>query len=218
MRARIKESRGVIRRFGPIALLLALSVMATLAARDAAAVRTSVEHGDLVLLEGQPIFDRLWRLDTSLPYATDFFGIDDDLVYRHAIRKYAAEDRRQRGRFNFSTPGLKAEAQAALSIAEQSGLSAARRSRLANLQGVMSYDETLGNPLEASALAAEALEHFQRAAKIDPTNVEAKYNLEYLLRLVDPENEAARQRRFLPLDEEARSTPGGGGERRGQGY
>jgi hypothetical protein len=82
----------------------------------------------------------------------------------------------------------------------------------------MSYDETLGNPLEASGLAAEALEHFHRAVKIDPTNVDAKYNLEYLLRLVDPNQSPARQRRFLPLDEEARSTPGGGGERRGQGY
>jgi tetratricopeptide (TPR) repeat protein len=218
MRERIRDSRRIVGRFGPIALLLALSITATLAARDAAAVRTSVEHGDLVFLEGQPVYDRLWRLDTTLPYAADLFGINDDLLYRHAMRKYAAEDRRQRGRFNFSSPGLRAEAQAALSIAEQSDLSAARRSRLANLQGVMSYDETLGNPLDASGLAAEALEHFHRAAKIDPTNVDAKYNLEYLLRLVDPENEAARQRRFLPLDEEARSTPGGGGERRGQGY
>ena len=218
MRARIRDSRRVVRRFGPIAILLALSVIAALVARDAAAVRNSVERGDLVFLEGQPVYDRLWRLDTTLPYAADFFGINDDLLYRHAIRKYAAEDRRQRGRFNFSSPGLRAEAQAALSIAEQWKLSAARRSRLANLQGVMSYDETLGNPLEASGLAAEALEHFHRAVKIDPTNVDAKYNLEYLLRLVDPTPNPARQRRFLPLDEEARSTPGGGGERRGQGY
>jgi tetratricopeptide (TPR) repeat protein len=218
MSARIRESRRIIRRFGPIALLLALSVAATLAARDAAAVRSSVEHGDLVFLEGQPIYDPVWRLDTTLPYATDLFGINDDLLYRHALRKYAAEDRRQRGRFSFTSPGLRAEAQAALSIAEQSGLSAARRSTLANLQGMMSYGETLGNPLEASGLAEEALEHFHRAVKADPSNVEAKYNLEYLLRLVDPTSDPVQQRRFLPLDEDARSTPGGGGERRGQGY
>lgn len=214
----LERARGTIRTFGPIALLLALALTATLAARDAAAVRRSIEHGDLVFSEGQPVYDRLWRLETSLPYAADFLGLEDDLLYRHALRKYAAEDRRQRGRFNQSNPGLRAEAQAALSLAEKSNLSAARRSKLASLQGVISYDETLANPLDASALAAQALEAFHRAVKIDPTNVEAKYNLEYLLRLVDPNANPARQRQFVPADIEARSTPGGGGERRGQGY
>jgi hypothetical protein len=214
----VQRARGTIRTFGPIALLLVLALTATLAARDAAAVRRSIEHGDLVFLEGQPVYDRLWQLDTSLPYAADFFGLEDDLLYRHALRKYAAEDRRQRGRFNQSNPGLRAEAQAALSLAEKSNLSAARRSKLASLQGVISFDETLANPLDASALAAQALEAFHRAVKIDPTNVEAKYNLEYLLRLVDPNANPARQRRFVPADIEARSTPGAGGDRRGQGY
>jgi tetratricopeptide (TPR) repeat protein len=214
----MRPGRRLIQTFGPIAVLLALAVTASLVARDAAAVRRSMEHGDLVFLEGQPVYERLWSLETTLPYASDLFAIDDDLLYRHALRKYAAEDRRQRGRFNFSNPGLRAEAQAALSIAEQSQLSAARRSRLANLQGVISYDETLSNPLDASGLAAQALEHFTRAVKIDPTNVEAKYNLEYLLRLGDPDANPARQRAFVPADIEARSTPGGGGERRGEGY
>jgi tetratricopeptide (TPR) repeat protein len=215
---RIKRGLPLLRKFGPIAVLLALAISAALVARDAAAVRQSVEHSDLVFLEAQPSYEQLWQLDTTMPYAAEFFGIEDDLLYRHALRKYAAEDRRQQGRFNFSNPGLRAEAQAALSIAENSGLSAVRRSRLANLQGIVSYDETLTNPLDASGLAQQALNHFHRAVKIDPANVDAKYNLEYLLRLVDPSPNRARQRRFVPADIEARSTPGGGGERRGQGY
>ncbi|HZB35773.1 MAG TPA: hypothetical protein VE440_06860 [Gaiellaceae bacterium] len=215
---RIRPAWRVVRRFGPIAVLLALAIAAALVARDAAAVRQSVEHSDLVFLEAQPSYARLWRLDTTTPYPARLFGIEDDLLYRHALRKYAAEDRRQQGRFNFSSPGLRAEAQAALSIAENADLSAARRSKLANLQGILSYDETLTNPLDAAGLAQEALEHFHRAVKINPGNIEAKYNLEYLLRLVDPNQNPARQRRFVPADIEARSTPGGGGERRGQGY
>jgi tetratricopeptide (TPR) repeat protein len=215
---RIRPAWRVVRRFGPIAVLLALAIAAALVARDAAAVRQSVEHSDLVFLEEQPSYARLWRLDTTIPDPARLFGIEDDLLYRHALRKYAAEDRRQQGRFNFSSPGLRAEAQAALSIAENADLSAARRSKLANLQGILSYDETLTNPLDASGLAQEALDHFHRAVKIDPANIEAKYNLEYLLRLVDPNQNPARQRRFVPADIEARSTPGGGGERRGQGY
>jgi hypothetical protein len=215
---RIRRAWRVVRKFGPIAVLLALAIAAALVARDAAAVRQSVEHSDLVFLEAQPSYARLWRLETTIPYPARLFGIEDDLLYRHALRKYAAEDRRQQGRFNFSSPGLRAEAQAALSIAENADLSAARRSKLANLQGILSYDETLTNPLDAAGLAQEALEHFHRAVKIDPANIEAKYNLEYLLRLVDPNQNPARQRRFVPADIEARSTPGGGGERRGQGY
>jgi hypothetical protein len=215
---RIRRAWRAVRRFGPIVVLLALAVAAALVARDAAAVRQSVAHSDLVFLEAQPSYARLWRLDTTIPYPARLFGIEDDLLYRHALRKYAAEDRRRQGRFNFSSPGLRAEAQAALSIAENADLSAARRSKLANLQGILSYDETLSNPLDAAGLAQAALEHFHRAVKLDPANIEAKYNLEYLLRLVDPNQNPARQRRFVPADIEARSTPGGGGERRGQGY
>jgi hypothetical protein len=54
--------------------------------------------------------------------------------------------------------------------------------------------------------------------KTDPTNVEAKYNLEYLLHLVDPNQNPARQRQFVPADIEARSLPGSSGARRGHGY
>jgi hypothetical protein len=205
------------RKVAPVVALLALSLVAALVARDAAAVRRTVTQDDLVFLQGQPVYDQLWRFDTTLPYVADLFGIGDDILYRHALRKYAAEDRRQRGRSSFN-PGLRAEAQAALSIAERAGLSAARRSKLASLQGVMSYDETLTNPIDASALAGQALEHFHRAVKTDPTNVEAKYNLEYLLRLVDPNPNPRRQRQFVPADIEARSLPGSSGARRGHGY
>ena len=205
------------RKVAPVVALVALSLVAALVARDAAAVRRTVTQDDLVFLQGQPVYDQLWRFDTTLPYVADLFGIGDDILYRHALRKYAAEDRRQRGRSSFN-PGLRAEAQAALSIAERAGLSAARRSKLASLQGVMSYDETLSNPIDASALAGQALEHFHRAVKTDPTNVEAKYNLEYLLRLVDPNPNPRRQRQFVPADIEARSLPGSSGARRGHGY
>jgi tetratricopeptide (TPR) repeat protein len=215
---RLRRGLRRVAKFVPIAVLLALAIGAALVARDAAAVRHNVERSDLVFLDAEPSYERLWRLDTTMPYPARFFGIEDDLLYRHALRKYAAEDRRQQGRFNFSSPGLRAETQASLSIAENSGLSPSRRSKLANLQGILSYDETLANPLDASGLAQEALEHFHRAVKIDPSNVDAKYNLEYLLRLVDPNPNPARQRAFVPADIEARSTPGGGGERRGHGY
>ena len=208
-----------VRKGAPIVVLLALAVTAALVARDAAAVRHSLERGDLVFLESQPVYERLWRLDTTLPGAVEFFRVEDDLLYRHALRKYAADERRQQtGGDGFSGPGLRAETQAALSIAENAQLSATRRSLLANLQGVLAWDETLTNPLDASGLAIQALEHFHRAVKTDPSHADAKYNLEYLLHHADPDSNPVRQRQFVPADIEARSTPGGGGKRRGQGY
>ena len=207
-----------IRTIAPIVVLFALAVVAALVARDAAAVRHSMERGDLTFLEGQPVYEKLWRIDTTTPFATELFGIDDDLLYRHALRKYAAEERRQMGRVTFSGPGLRAEAQAALNIAEHSDLSPRRKATLATLQGILVWDETLTSPLDASGLAIQALEHIHRAVKTDPTHFDAKYSLEYVLRHVDPNSSPARQRQFVPADIEARSTPGGGGDRRGQGY
>jgi hypothetical protein len=198
-------------------VLLALALIAGLLAHDAAAIRHGMKRGDLTLFEDQPTYEEYWSLGTSLPFADEIFGIDDDLVYRQALRKYAAQSRRQAARYNFSSPGLRAEAQAALADAENSGLSPQRRSKLANLQGVLSYDETIANPGEP-ALIEQTLSLFQRAIQTDPSNTEAKYNLEYLFRLFNPRANQLRLRQFNPANVAGRSAPGGGSNRTGQGY
>ena len=59
---------------------------------------------------------------------------------------------------------------------------------------------------------------FERAVRIDPTNEEAKYNLEYLLRLMDPSALRLRIRENIPAYQAGRTMPGGGPSRQGQGY
>lgn len=212
-----QQVRPAVLKFGPIVLLLGLALAAAVVARDAAAVRQAMTGGDFAF-GARPDTQDLWRLKTTLPYADELLGLDDDLLYRGAVWKYAAEDRRKPQRFNFARPGLRADAQAVLNDAENSGLSPALRSKLATLQGMVSLDEAIANPAGGSYVLQQTVSHFQRAVKIDPTNSEAKYNLELMLRLLDPRGGRSQIRTNLPIFEAGPGTPGAGRDRPGHGY
>jgi hypothetical protein len=207
----------LIRKVGPIVILLALAAIAALIARDAAAIRHGMERGDLAF-EAQPAAERLWRFETSIPYADRLFGIEDDLVYRRALRTFAVDDRRAQNPYDFSRPAFRAEAQAALGNAERSGLDAARRSKLATLAGVLLFDEAVNDPVNGPNLIRQSLAHFQRAVRIDPTNSEAKYDLEFMLRVLAPGAERIRIRQNIPAYSAGRNAPGAGPNRVGEGY
>jgi hypothetical protein len=202
-----------IRKGAPIALLLVLALGAALVARDAAAIRNGMKRDDLAF-QAQPAGAALWDFDLTLPYADQAFGIKDDLIYRRALQTFA----RDQSGVNSSAPAARAEAQAALSDAENSGQPSARRSRLANLQGVVAYDEALADPFNQSGVIGQSLTHLERAVKVDPSNADAKYNLEFLIRLFNPENEQANVQQRIPEYAAGRSSPGGNPNRRGHGY
>jgi len=212
-----QQAREFVRKWGLIVVLLALSLVAAVVARDAAAVRQAMESGDFAFAARRETQD-LWHFRTTLPYVDEMFGLDDDLLYRGAVWKYAAEDRRKPQRFNFARPGLRADAQAVLSDAENSGLSPALRSKLATLEGMVSLDEAVANPVNGGYALQQTVMHFQRAVRIDPSNSEAKYNLELLLRLLNPKGGRNQTRTNLPIFEAGPGTPGAGPDRRGHGY
>jgi hypothetical protein len=93
-----------------------------------------------------------------------------------------------------------------------------RRSKLANLAGVLSFDEAVNDPVNGPNLVRQSLGHFQRAVRLDPANTEAKYNLEFVLRLMEPEAERIRIRQNIPRYAAGRDAPGGPGNRSGYGY
>jgi hypothetical protein len=206
-----------IRKVLPIVVLVALGAIAALVARDAAAIRHGMERGDLAF-EAQPAAERLWRFETAIPYAHQFFGIKDDLVYRRALRTFAVDDRRAQNPYDFSRPAFRAEAQAALGEAERSGLTPAQRSKLATLAGVLLFDEAVNDPVNGPNLIRQSLGHFQRAVRIDPTSSEAKYDLEFLLRVLAPGAERLRIRQNIPAYAAGRNAPGAGPNRVGEGY
>jgi hypothetical protein len=206
-----------IRKVLPIFVLVVLGAVAALVARDAAAIRHGLDRGDLAF-EAQPAAERLWRFETSVPYAHQLFGIKDDLVYRRALRTFAVDDRRAQNPYDFSRPAFRAEAQAALGEAERSGLTPAQRSKLATLSGVLLFDEAVNDPVNGPNLIRQSLGHFQRAVRIDPTNSEAKYDLEFLLRVLAPGAERLRIRQNIPAYAAGRNAPGAGPNRVGEGY
>ena len=214
---RLRRAWPWVRKVGPIVLLVLLGTVFALIARDAAAVRHGMERSDLAF-EALPAAEKLWKLDTALPFTESALGIDDDLVYRRALRTFAVDDRRRSNPYDFSRPAFRAEAQASLLQAEHSGLSAERRSKLAVLQGVLIFDEAIADPVNGPNLIRQTLEQFQRAVRIDPANEEAKYNLEFMLRLLDPSARRLRIRQNIPAYAAGRNAPGGGPNTQGYGY
>lgn len=213
----MKRHWPLVRKVAPVVVLLALAAVAALIARDAAAIRHGMERGDLAF-EALPAAERLWRFDTTIPYAEKAFGIEDDLVYRRALRTFAVDDRRSQDPYDFSRPAFRAEAQAALGNAETSGLTPARRSKLATLAGVLAFDEAVNDPVNGPNLIRQSLAHFQRAVRIDPSNGEAKYDLEFILRVLSPGGQRLRIRQNIPAYAAGRNAPGAGPNRVGEGY
>lgn len=214
----MRRVRPIVRRGLPIAVLVVLATLAALVARDAAAVQRGFEGSDLAF-KASPAAEKLWKLDTRLPYATRALGVEDDLLYRRALRAFAVDARRADNPYDFSRPAFRAEAQANLGQVERSSdLAPALRSKAASLQGVLTFDEAAADPVNGPTLIRRALGDFERAVRIDPANEEAKYNLEFLLRVLDPSAARLRIRENIPAYRPGRSAPGGAPPRRGHGY
>lgn len=211
------RARPILLKALPIAGLAALALIAGLVARDAAAVQRAFDRSDLAF-EAQPAAERLWKIETRLPLLKRAFGIEDDLVYRRALRAFAVDARRGANPYDFARPAFRAEAQATLGSAERSDLAAPLRSKAAVLQGVLTFEEANNDPVNGPGLIRNTLGDFTRAVRIDPANEEAKYNLEFLLRLMDPSAARIRIRENIPAYRPGRSAPGGGPPRRGHGY
>jgi hypothetical protein len=213
----MSRARPILRKAAPIAGLLALAVIAALVARDAAAVQRAFDRSDLAF-EAQPAAERLWRIDARMPFVEQGLAIEDDLMYRRALRAFAVDARRAENPYDFSRPAFRAEAQATLGSAEESELAAPLRSKAAMLQGVLTFEESIADPVNGPTLMGRAQADFTRAVRIDPSNEEAKYNLEFLLRLMDPSAARLRIRENIPRYVPGRTAPGGAPPRRGHGY
>ena len=207
----------ILRKGLPIAALIVLAVVAALVARDAAAIQREFEGSDAAF-EALPAAERLWRIDTRVPLVRRTLDIEDDLLYRRALRAFAVDARRGENPYDFDRPAFRAEAQATLGSAERSTLPVELRSKTAGLQGVLTFEEAIADPVNGPTLVRRSLEDFVRAIRIDPRNEEAKYNLEFVYRLMDPSAERLRIRENVPYYRPGRSAPGGAPPRRGQGY
>ena len=173
------------RRLAGVAAVAAAFALAALLALLAADVQRSsgaLERGDarfggIVGREG------MWTADTLLPagVSRDLLGIGDDVEFRTALQRFRLARPRQPVT-QFSQLTARSGAERVLARIGRRDLDEPRLAAVANLRGALALEEarleTAGPPLR------RALGHFRRAVELDPTNADAKFNLELTLRLL----------------------------------
>jgi hypothetical protein len=165
------------------AALVVVGLLLAVAAVDALRWRGLVDRDDVA-------FDRahgragLWRADALLPGdpVQRLIGIRDDLAYRRALQRWVLARPGQEAR-NQHDLTLRADADAQLTLVAEAGATAETRSRAATLRGVLALEEARSSGPRGGAAIARSVDQFRTAIKLDPTNSQAKYDLELVLRL-----------------------------------
>ncbi|MGH3134302.1 MAG: hypothetical protein ACRDNY_11280 [Gaiellaceae bacterium] len=190
---------GALACFGVAALLFLL-------AADVARWREAMTAGD-VRYQASPEAD-LWQPDERVPLgiAGGILGVEDDVSFRRAVRALRLA-RLEDG--TISDPELalrRNEAQARLEAISTGGDTRQRRSRAAGLLGVLGIARLATEAQDRVALLESTIASLHRALDLDPSNADAKFNLELAL----------QRGRGIQLTEGAGGTnpaPGGAGAR-----
>jgi hypothetical protein len=126
----------------------------------------------------------LWQIDALVPGdpGRSLLGIDDDLALRKAVRSLELSSLGSRAQFKPQLIVQRADAEARLQTLASGGGDRTQRSRAAELLGVLQLASPTGNPQQRSAFLLKAVANLQKAIQLDPSNDEAKYNLEVALR------------------------------------
>ena len=163
-------------------LAIVLGVTALALAHDVRAWTGAVDRGD-ARFASEPTAAR-WTAGTWLPADAGLrtTGLRDDLGVRRGERAFAVATAAPRGFDNGRHQAqLRALAELALSDTVAGG-SAVQASRAGNLSGILAA--ATETPDDAAVGERRAAETFEAAIRADPTNVDAKHNLELLLRRI----------------------------------
>lgn len=167
-------------------LALGVAALLTIFAIDVLRWSRALEAQDVHFLAA-PTQARFSPPPSLVPFgvAEDALGAGDDLAFRRQLQGFA----RVRPGVNFTQDlrALRAETQLGLAGLSRSDPDARRRSRAANMSGVIALNENLA-PRDGEALAnliTVAIGSFRNAVEIDPANADAKVNLELALRIAD---------------------------------
>jgi hypothetical protein len=114
-------------------------------------------------------------------------GLDDDVFYRELAGLYLKVEP---GRIDYQgfpeLETLRAKAQYELTRLSREERDPVRQSRLLTLYGVMTLDDRPLDKLERETMVRKAISAFRNAIELDPTNVDAKTNLEAALSIFPP--------------------------------
>ena len=148
--------------------------------------------------------------------AKDVLALDDDIRFRKVEQQFVqvhvgartyAEEAQRLAAFG--------EAQSALEHLSRADPSAARRSRAANLLGILLWENGQTAQENAPLLLRQSVAAFRRSIRAAPGAADAKYNLELLLTVLQPQSE---RRTDAPEDTGGGGLRGAGVSGRGKGY
>jgi len=198
------------------AALLGVGLLLAVGALDALRWSGLVEHDDVAFARahGQT---GLWRPDTLLPGdpVERLIGVRDDLGYRRALQRWVLARPGQQAQ-NQHDLSLRAEADAQLALLSGAGASAETRSRAATLRGVLALEEARSSGPRGAAAIGRSLDQFRAAIRLDPTNSQAKYDLELVLRLA--QSSAQQQSRRTGGRPNSRTGTGAGASSNQSGF
>jgi hypothetical protein len=167
-------------RVGLALVLAAAAVCAALLAGDVRAARDALRNGDIVYAATPSRAS--WTADTTLGgAASSLLGNEDDIDFRHALQHYVdASKLRLRLDNAVDVEGVRGRAQDVLEQAARKD-DPQRSSQALTLLGILAFRSAASGTTQSQVDAAIA--DFTDATRADPSNVDAAFDLELLLRL-----------------------------------
>jgi hypothetical protein len=167
-----------------VCVLLVGAVALTLLAADLLRWDEEVARADAGYSSGASAA-QAWAPDTTLPagVSRSLLGLGDDLAYREALRQFwTSKPRAPILKFEDVTTRSAAEREVAR-VADDDD-DPARRAQLLVLRGALLLEEARNSPVQREVFARRSIDHFKRAATVDPGNPDAIYDLELALKLL----------------------------------
>ena len=182
------------------AALLAVAAALAVLARDAWQWQERLDSGDARFHATQAGRDPWERERGPLSIPAGLVGVEDDLAFRRALLLVRRSHDVNADVDAWQLLRLQGEAESALHRVEESDADPVRRAAAANLLGVLLYEDSLATRSNTRSFLRRSFAAFRRAIRTDPTNADAKFNLELLYSVAPPQSKRRR---------------GGGSSRRG---
>lgn len=196
-----------------VVALVASAVVLVAFAADVLRWDRTMRDGDTTYAAGAPAD---WKPSTLLPagLSKSALGLGDDLEFRGTVDEFwKSEPRAPLQVFTDVTRRTAAERRIARLMGEEQ--SPSRRSVLATMRGALLLEEARNSPVQRHVFLRRAIEQFQRASELDPTNADAVFDLELSLKLLRETGggTAGGSDRRAPLP-----SPGAGSSSSGTGF
>ena len=161
---------------------IAVAAGLVLLASDVARWRGALPAGD-VRYRVSPGDTDLWVTSKLIPLdsAKNLLGVEDDIAFRRAVRAFRLARLDEATVSDPELALLRTEAQARLEAVAASGSDLSRRSRALNLLGALGLARLTSETQDRAGLVQRITSNLRLAIALDPTNDEAKYNLELAL-------------------------------------